>query len=89
MEDIRYDLEEQRLCMPDTLAFMLGRDQTNLIKRLLKTARDLGLAELLALLQRPSTHAFKAMETTSRAKSLAYFEWPDQLHHHFEYIGGH
>ena len=48
MEDIRYDLEEQRLCMPDTLAFMLGRDQTNLIKRLLKTARDHGLAELLA-----------------------------------------
>ena len=79
MEGIRYDLEEQRLCMPDTLAFMLGRDQTNLIKRLLKTARDHGLAELLALLQRPSTHAFKARESNSRTKSLPYIESPAEL----------
>ena len=65
--------------MPDVLAFILGRDQHKLIKRLVKTAREHGLSQLLALLQRPSAHAFKARQSTSRAKSLPYTESPAEL----------
>jgi len=79
VHNIRFDLEEQRLSLPDVLVFTLGFSLDKLVERTLRLARKNGLSQLAAALERTPRHPFKRREPGSKRVPLPYIGCPTEF----------